>query len=54
MMACWSPCCSSARCAADRAGGSISASFNLQPSEFAKAALALMLAKMLGEERGRP
>ena len=25
--------------------------FNLQPSEFAKAALALMLAKMLGEER---
>jgi rod shape determining protein RodA len=26
-------------------------SFNLQPSEFAKAALALMLAKMLGEER---
>jgi rod shape determining protein RodA len=26
-------------------------SFNLQPSEFAKAVLALMLAKMLGEER---
>ena len=25
--------------------------FNLQPSEFAKAVLALMLAKMLGEER---
>ena len=44
-------CCSSAPCAAARAAGSTLASFNLQPSEFAKAALALVLAKFFGESR---
>ena len=51
---CCSTCCSSARCRWARAAGFRSAVFNLQPSEFAKVGVALVLAKFFGENRGAP
>ena len=47
---CSSACCSSASVRGGSRRWLDLGAFNLQPSEFAKAALALMLAKMLGEE----
>ena len=49
-----STCCSSARCRWARGAGFRLGGFNLQPSEFAKVGVALVLAKFFGENRGTP
>ena len=46
-------CCSSARCAAARGAGSISASSTCSPRSSPRPRVALVLAKMLGESRRR-
>ena len=46
-------CSSSASCAAARAAGSRSAGFTLQPSEFARLAVALVLAMFFGDGRAQ-
>ena len=51
---CCSTCCSSATCRWARGAGFALGGFNLQPSEFAKVGVALVLAKFFGENRGAP